>query len=126
MISEASARSPPWPKSLARACLFCRARKIRCDTARPRCAACVIQKRECTYKVGTPNPRPTLAQVHELKQQKRALEQVIVGLKNVPQAAVPNNTCVPLPDEARDIGQRPEMEPSPSHIQCDNSVMDNT
>ncbi|KAF6518149.1 hypothetical protein HZS61_002227 [Fusarium oxysporum f. sp. conglutinans] len=57
MISEASARSPPWPKSLARACLFCRARKIRCDTARPRCAACVIQKRECTYKVGTPNPR---------------------------------------------------------------------
>lgn len=48
---------PGQPKILARACQFCRARKIRCDTRRPRCGSCIIQKRDCVYKLEVPKQR---------------------------------------------------------------------
>lgn len=45
------------PRSLAKACLACRIKKTRCDTARPRCSACVSQGRECIYKREIPRKR---------------------------------------------------------------------
>ncbi len=45
------------PKSLARACLSCRARKTRCDTARPRCTTCITQAKECVYRQEAPQRR---------------------------------------------------------------------
>ena len=86
------------PKSLARACTFCRARKIRCDTTRPRCTPCISQNRDCSYHTEAPRKRsvctkslqntidpllrPTLAQVSDLRREKSTLQSFINSLKD--------------------------------------------
>ncbi|KAI9736361.1 MAG: hypothetical protein M1834_001247 [Cirrosporium novae-zelandiae] len=49
-------RRKPNPKSRAvggkqthQACSTCKAKKIRCDSSRPRCSYCALRNRECTY-----------------------------------------------------------------------------
>ncbi|KAM5363386.1 hypothetical protein ACJZ2D_012027 [Fusarium nematophilum] len=69
------------PKSLAKACVVCRTKKIRCDAARPRCSACVNQGRECIYRRETPRKRPTFSQIIELQRGQAALKAFIVTLK---------------------------------------------
>ncbi|KAJ5601455.1 hypothetical protein N7510_010989 [Penicillium lagena] len=84
-MSPKSPKSPKsnsgHPKIIARACLLCRSRKIRCDTARPRCTACASQNRECVYHFETPRKRPTLAQINELQQERTSLKSFIAALK---------------------------------------------
>ncbi|KAJ3549882.1 hypothetical protein NM208_g271 [Fusarium decemcellulare] len=70
-----------FPKSLAKACLACRAKKIRCDATRPRCASCVNQGRECIYRKETPRKRPTFSQIAELQRGQAALKAFLVTLK---------------------------------------------
>ncbi|KAK5231477.1 hypothetical protein LTR72_000659 [Exophiala xenobiotica] len=97
------------PKSLARACLSCRTRKIRCDTAQPRCGACTTQGKECVYKQEAPHKRPTFARIHELQKHIASLDAFIGHLKS---AALPDrdrlltlvsisNGHAQLPDEHR-------------------------
>lgn len=38
------------PKIWAKACVTCRAKKIRCDALHPRCTPCIKQDRECSYR----------------------------------------------------------------------------
>lgn len=56
-LTMTKSHEPSQPKILARACQFCRARKIRCDTKRPSCSSCVSQKRECVYILEVPKRR---------------------------------------------------------------------
>ncbi|KMQ44909.1 hypothetical protein HL42_4350 [Trichophyton rubrum] len=69
------------PKILARACQFCRARKIKCDTQRPSCSSCISQKRECVYILEVPKRRPSTAIVNALQNEKRQFEEMILRLK---------------------------------------------
>lgn len=69
-------------KVLARACQFCRSRKIKCDTVKPSCGSCVSQSRHCVYLIETPKRRPSTAIINKLQDEKRALENVIVTLKS--------------------------------------------
>lgn len=55
------------PKVLARACQFCRSRKIKCDTERPSCGSCVAQRRDCVYKLQAPRERCVIDFVLGLK-----------------------------------------------------------
>ncbi|PGH17891.1 hypothetical protein AJ79_00790 [Helicocarpus griseus UAMH5409] len=68
-------------KTLARACQFCRVRKIKCDTQRPSCGSCVSQKRHCVYVLEPPKRRPSTALVNTLKSEKQAIEEVLIRLK---------------------------------------------
>ncbi|KAK2806343.1 hypothetical protein FQN51_007387 [Onygenales sp. PD_10] len=69
-------------KILARACQFCRIRKIKCDTQRPSCGSCVSQKRHCIYVLEPPKRRPSTALVNTLKKEKQAVEDVLIQLKS--------------------------------------------
>ncbi|KAH7371530.1 fungal-specific transcription factor domain-containing protein [Pyrenochaeta sp. MPI-SDFR-AT-0127] len=68
-------------RTIAKACLYCRGRKIRCDTRRPSCSACLSHSRPCEYRLSAPRQRPTFAEIDALRQQKSALEQFILKLK---------------------------------------------
>ncbi|KAJ5784249.1 nitrogen assimilation transcription factor NirA [Penicillium pulvis] len=65
-----------------RACQFCRARKIRCDTVKPSCGSCQAHGRRCIYVIEPPKQRPSRALINEANRQKIALENVILALKN--------------------------------------------
>ncbi|KAH6870974.1 fungal-specific transcription factor domain-containing protein [Thelonectria olida] len=69
------------PKSLAKACVACRAKKIRCDAGRPRCSPCASQGRECVYRSEAPRQRPTFSRINELQREQAALKAFIVKLK---------------------------------------------
>ncbi|OBS26030.1 hypothetical protein FPOA_06561 [Fusarium poae] len=69
------------PKSLARACISCRTKKVRCDAARPQCSNCHSQGRECVYHNETPRKRPTFSQILKLQRDVSALRAFIVTLK---------------------------------------------
>ncbi|KAJ4109666.1 hypothetical protein NW768_012102 [Fusarium equiseti] len=69
------------PKSLAKACISCRTKKVRCDAARPRCSNCQTQSRECIYHIETPRKRPTFSQITRLQRDASALKAFIVTLK---------------------------------------------
>lgn len=45
------------PRIIAWACLYCRHEKIRCNTARPRCATCTSQNWDCVYHLEAPRKR---------------------------------------------------------------------
>ncbi|KAE8377285.1 fungal-specific transcription factor domain-containing protein [Aspergillus bertholletiae] len=78
----ASNSSTSQPKIIARSCLLCRNKKIRCDNARPRCGACISQKRECIYHLEAPRKRPTIAQLNELRRERSAFKSFISQLKH--------------------------------------------
>lgn len=69
------------PKSAIRACQFCRVRKIKCDTLKPRCGSCIINKRECVYVNEPPKKRPSKAIINGISKEKRALEEFVIRLK---------------------------------------------
>ncbi|KAI1052674.1 hypothetical protein LB507_009743 [Fusarium sp. FIESC RH6] len=69
------------PKSLAKACISCRTKKVRCDAARPQCSNCRTQSRECVYHIETPRKRPTFSQITRLQRDASALRAFIVTLK---------------------------------------------
>ncbi|KAF4333196.1 hypothetical protein FBEOM_12994 [Fusarium beomiforme] len=69
------------PKSLARACMACRTKKIRCDAARPECGNCISQKRECVYRKETPRKRPTFSQISKLQRDLATLKVFLLTLK---------------------------------------------
>lgn len=98
-------------KILMRACLRCRTRKIRCDTAQPRCKVCANLDRECVYQNEVPRKRylvfkllllqssvklnratqnidcwsrPTFARIHELERANSILQSFIKDLKSSP------------------------------------------
>ncbi|OAA66590.1 nitrogen assimilation transcription factor nirA [Niveomyces insectorum RCEF 264] len=73
--------TPTTPKIIAKACNACRARKIRCDTGRPRCSTCAAQKRACVYVLEAPRKRPTLAQVEDLRSEVARLEALVAVLR---------------------------------------------
>lgn len=69
------------PKSAIRACQFCRVRKIKCDTLKPRCGSCIINKRECIYVNEPPKKRPSKAIINGISKEKRVLEEFVIRLK---------------------------------------------
>ncbi|KAF2176134.1 hypothetical protein K469DRAFT_679128 [Zopfia rhizophila CBS 207.26] len=64
----------PQLKILARACRFCRARKTKCDTQKPRCGTCTTHNRQCVYS-------PSTALLNALQEEKASLERCIIALK---------------------------------------------
>ncbi|SCV41558.1 related to pathway-specific regulatory protein nit-4 [Fusarium fujikuroi] len=69
------------PKSLAKACMACRTKKIRCDAVKPECGNCVNQKRECIYRRETPRKRPTFSQIEKLQRDLATLKVFLLTLK---------------------------------------------
>lgn len=69
------------PKSAIRACQFCRVRKIKCDTLKPRCGSCIINKRECIYVNEPPKKRPSKAIINGISKEKKVLEEFVIRLK---------------------------------------------
>ncbi|EXA31351.1 hypothetical protein FOVG_17323 [Fusarium oxysporum f. sp. pisi HDV247] len=69
------------PKSLAKACMACRTKKIRCDAAKPECGNCASQKRECIYRRETPRKRPTFSQIGKLQRDLATLKVFLLTLK---------------------------------------------
>ncbi|RMJ08490.1 hypothetical protein CDV36_011893 [Fusarium kuroshium] len=131
------------PKSLAKACVVCRNKKIRCDAARPRCGACVGQGRECIYRRETPRKRPTFSQIIELQRTQAALNAFIVKLKQsspderqrLLDSAVdedgnvrvsPGPDEVPLPDHEglRHLPRRPHQGPTETPIISSEDELD--
>ncbi|KIM94096.1 hypothetical protein OIDMADRAFT_136410 [Oidiodendron maius Zn] len=70
------------PNAHRRACRFCRARKIKCDKAEPICASCATHKRHCVYTYERPKPRPSSAIISAIQNDKQAIENIILDLKN--------------------------------------------
>ncbi|KAH6952874.1 fungal-specific transcription factor domain-containing protein [Fusarium avenaceum] len=124
------------PKSLAKACLSCRTKKIRCNNARPRCSNCEVASRECIYREETPRKRPTFSQIAKLHREKAALKEFIVTLKNsTPQererlliSAVDGDGNINLLDSNEDVSvgdtvdQRPSQGPSPPDISPEDEL----
>lgn len=71
---------------MARACEFCRRRKIRCDASKPACSTCRNSKRLCVYHNGPPKQRPSAALIDSLQSEKAALEDALSRLKSADDA----------------------------------------
>ncbi|KAL5359036.1 fungal-specific transcription factor domain-containing protein [Aspergillus floccosus] len=69
-----------------RSCQFCRARKIKCDTVKPTCGSCQRHRRHCVYLVEPPRQRPSKALINAAHTQRRAVENVLVALKQADSA----------------------------------------
>ncbi|KOS43066.1 hypothetical protein ACN38_g6047 [Penicillium nordicum] len=67
---------------MARACEFCRKRKIKCDSTKPICSTCRSSNRSCVYLDRPPRQRPSAARVDWLEGEKSALEDVLARLKD--------------------------------------------
>ncbi|KAG4432255.1 hypothetical protein IFR05_012261 [Cadophora sp. M221] len=89
MTSEPTQRSEK-STALSKACEYCRQRKIRCDSQKPRCGSCVSQNRECVFKERSPKERPTLAALQSLRKEKKKLQDIIETLKHSSHNAVEN------------------------------------
>ncbi|KAI1490521.1 fungal-specific transcription factor domain-containing protein [Biscogniauxia mediterranea] len=66
---------------MARACQFCRRRKIKCDAEKPECSTCRSSNRTCVYCDAPPKPRPSASMISSLQREKSALERVLTQLK---------------------------------------------
>ncbi|KAJ6183682.1 hypothetical protein N7519_004983 [Penicillium mononematosum] len=67
---------------MARACEFCRKRKIKCDSTKPTCSTCRGSNRLCVYHNGPRRQRPSAARIDYLEGEKSALEDVLARLKD--------------------------------------------
>ncbi|KAL4895602.1 nitrogen assimilation transcription factor NirA [Aspergillus ambiguus] len=74
-------------KPSSQSCQFCRARKIKCDTAKPTCGSCQRHRRHCVYLVKPPRQRPSKALINAAHAKRRAVENVLVALKQADSAA---------------------------------------
>ncbi|OQE20087.1 hypothetical protein PENFLA_c017G00136 [Penicillium flavigenum] len=66
---------------MARACEFCRRRKIKCDSTKPTCLTCRSSNRLCVYLNLPRRQRPSAARIDYLEGEKSALEDVLARLK---------------------------------------------
>ncbi|KAI5920243.1 fungal-specific transcription factor domain-containing protein [Camillea tinctor] len=66
---------------MARACQFCRRRKIKCNAEKPECGTCRSSNRTCVYYDAPPKPRPSASIINTLQQEKSALERALTQLK---------------------------------------------
>lgn len=71
---------------MARACEFCRRRKIKCDTIKPTCTTCLKSNRSCVYRNGPQKQRPSAALIDSLKGERAALEDALSRLKSADDA----------------------------------------
>lgn len=67
---------------MARACEFCRKRKIKCDSTKPTCSTCRSSNRLCVYHDRPRRQRSSAARVDWLEGEKSALEDVLARLKD--------------------------------------------
>ncbi|OGM46241.1 hypothetical protein ABOM_004859 [Aspergillus bombycis] len=63
------------------ACEYCRQKKLRCSTGRPKCQHCDARGKECTYIEQVKLPRPSKARITRLEEENRRLTDAIAGLK---------------------------------------------
>ncbi|KAL1903520.1 hypothetical protein Sste5346_000148 [Sporothrix stenoceras] len=75
------------PRSTARACQFCRKRKIKCDALKPTCTTCRASNRTCSYHHGPVKPRPSTALLNAAREEKNELERMLIRLKLAPTVA---------------------------------------
>lgn len=68
-------------RSTARACQFCRKRKIKCDALKPACTTCHASNRTCSYHHGPVKPRPSTALLNAAREEKNGLERMLIRLK---------------------------------------------
>ncbi|CAG8054889.1 unnamed protein product [Penicillium nalgiovense] len=90
VLSVLLARGTTWPfntmeratpkRRAAKACVFCRRRKFRCDNERPVCSNCKTYAQDCTYIAGPDTPRPTKARLSQLEAE---IEQLRRHLRRV-------------------------------------------
>ncbi|KAJ6109482.1 hypothetical protein N7486_001717 [Penicillium sp. IBT 16267x] len=67
--------SPSKPRRAAKACVFCRRRKFRCDNERPTCSSCKTYAQDCTYIPRPEKPRPTKARLSRLEAENEQLRR---------------------------------------------------
>ncbi|KAJ5554184.1 hypothetical protein N7513_004143 [Penicillium frequentans] len=67
--------SPSKPRRAAKACVFCRRRKFRCDNERPTCSSCKTYAQDCTYVSRPEKPRPTKARLSRLEAENEQLRR---------------------------------------------------
>ena len=77
-VSPASSPEPQLPKaSKGLACVFCQARKVKCDRQRP-CASCTKSRVECTYRARqAPRRRHNKATEVSLRARLSRLEELL-------------------------------------------------
>ncbi|KAH8423209.1 uncharacterized protein LDX57_000963 [Aspergillus melleus] len=71
MENTTSSRS----RRAAKACAFCRRRKLRCDNEKPTCSSCKGHGEECVYLARPEKPRPSKAHISRLVAENQQLQQ---------------------------------------------------
>lgn len=118
--------------SVCKTCSSCRRRKIRCDSQRPRCRACVASGAECVYVEDTRRlARPSWPVLHRLEQDVATLWQRVQDAES--RATHPAGSSVDVPDDqhqqhaAGPIGlqqqeqQEQQQQPPPLSIPANSS-----
>ncbi|KAJ5387049.1 hypothetical protein N7509_009590 [Penicillium cosmopolitanum] len=99
--------TPHKSRRAAKACAFCRQRKLRCNNEKPACSSCRGHGKECIYTVGPKRPRPSKAQLSRLEAENQQLRQQIT-------ASELRSESASTPTETRTSDPRPEsQEPQP-------------
>ncbi|KAJ5658366.1 uncharacterized protein N7484_002015 [Penicillium longicatenatum] len=68
-------KSPSKPRRAAKACVFCRRRKFRCDNEKPTCSSCKTYAQDCTYAPRPEKQRPTKARLSRLEEENEQLRR---------------------------------------------------
>ncbi|KAJ5291268.1 hypothetical protein N7478_000519 [Penicillium angulare] len=65
----------------AKACAFCKQRKLRCDNEKPTCSSCKGHGKECVYITGPEKPRPSKARLSRLEAENYQLHQRLAAIE---------------------------------------------
>ncbi|OAL28494.1 hypothetical protein AYO20_09442 [Fonsecaea nubica] len=107
-------------KGVARACEFCRWRKIRCDNPRPSCGSCLTHRRDCVYRFHTRKERATNVALNALRAENQQLVNIIRRLKT----AAPDQTVALLESIAisRDDKNLLDSDNESTQVSSDNEL----
>ncbi|OQE14221.1 hypothetical protein PENSTE_c037G00691 [Penicillium steckii] len=86
--------SPIKPRRAAKACAFCRRRKLRCDNEKPTCSSCKSYGNECLYTAGNGVKRPTKARISRLEVENEQLRRQLeaIGSQSTPGSDSPSSS----------------------------------
>ncbi|CEJ56448.1 hypothetical protein PMG11_02654 [Penicillium brasilianum] len=96
---------PRRSRRAAKACAFCRRRKLRCDNGKPACSNCRGYGNECVYPADTVRQRPTKARLSQLEAENQQLRRQLgdVETRSIQASGSPEHSRTPSRQQTQEL-----------------------